>query len=175
MCPLLKSLRLSPCALLSIKHSLYWRLLLVGNRWRCVAWLGICIGTCRFLVFGCFPSILMMCQIFSMTFMKFSAKPLASGSSGVTTVVLILAHFMQVLYSWLSLPLKEDLHLFSLCLGSLVRKILCRGVGWLHGPQCWIQLDLWVLGVFINCNKHVFSTRQWSAEVHVNLLPRAVR
>ena len=38
--------------------------------------------------------------------MKFSARPLAPGSSGDTWIALMPAHFMYCWYSWLSLPLK---------------------------------------------------------------------
>ena len=68
--------------------------LLVGDLWRCVVWVGIDIGTCRFLFWVLPFKILAICQIFLIAFMKFSAKSLASGPSGVTTVVLIPAHFM---------------------------------------------------------------------------------
>ena len=44
--------------------------------------------------FGYFPFILAIFQIFLIAFMKFCTKPLASGSSGVTTAVLIPSYSM---------------------------------------------------------------------------------
>ena len=43
------------------------------------------------------------------------------------------------------------------------------------GPTAGYKLDLWVSRAFINCIKNVFSTGQWSPEVHVDLLPWAVQ
>ena len=46
-----------------------------------------------------------VCHTLLSGFIKFSANPLASGPSGLTTMVLTPAHFIYIWYSWLPLPL----------------------------------------------------------------------
>ena len=89
--------------------------------------------------------------------MKFSMRPLASGSSGDTWIALMPAHFMYCWYSWLSLPLK----------GGPPSVLTCSGKPWVAnilsvGNDCFgfcagDKFDLWVAGVFINDNDDVLS------------------
>ena len=54
-----------------------------------------------FISLALLPSMWAVCDTLLSGFIQLSASPLASGSSGLTTMVLTPAHFMYIWYSWL--------------------------------------------------------------------------
>ena len=85
--------------------------------------------------------------------MKFSVRPLASGSSDDTWIDLMPGHFMYCWYSWLSLPLK----------GGPPSVLTCSGKPWVanilscFGSCAGDKLNFWVMGVFVDDNEDVLS------------------